>query len=248
MNEIKAEISPLKAKSLDEYFRAIGYELDVQTLKENMKKLTIETVYGLIDLITYDGLVQAKIFEYLKFGTARRVWQMMKKQEPQITEDDIKQILLEMARMEIEYGLRPITHTIPVAGQVYVKADGYLFYAKKSGKLKNIRWNDKQEDDGSWTANCIVETTDGGTYEGIATIKPTNNRMDDPREKARTKAMRRALRRAFPIGASDEIYDEFENQPVYTDLEIEEPVSDLKDLVEEPNKEEDGNLTLFPEE
>lgn len=232
-NEKERTINPFKAESLGQFLQATGYNANIESLQESMKALKHQTTYGEVDLLTYEGLVKAKIYEYIKFGIARRVWQMMVEKDRGIKEGDVMLILLEMARMEIDYGLRPIIHVIPVDNQIYVKADGFLYYARNSGKLKTIKWEDKQEDDG-WTSKCIVET-DTGTYEGIASAKPNPKvYSDDPREKARTKAMRRALRRAFPIGASDEIFDEFENKPIYPNVEtVEKPAEDIRELLKE---------------
>jgi len=255
MAEEKKELSPFKAKSLQEYFEAVGYELDVQKLNENMKNLTKQTTFGEVDLVTYEGLVQAKIYEYLRFGIARRVYEMMLDQEARrlkkpinqvkISEDDVKLILLEMARAEIDYGLRPLSHTIPVNNQIYIKADGFLFYAKNSGNLKEMQWKDKKESDGSWTSICTVITNDGATYEGIANVVPTGNKMEDPAEKARTKAMRRALRRAFPIGATDEIYDEFEDRPIYSapagPQVVDHPADDIQQLLSQTVQQEQSD-------
>jgi len=201
-------LNPFKATNIEEFSLAVGKEITTKDIFEAMSQLKVMTIHGEIDMARYDKIVTAKLFEYVKYGIAKRIWKMMQKQDSNANTEDLLTILVECARLEIEYGLRPITHVIPVAGQTYIKADGFLYYAKRSGNLKNITWED-QEKDGAWTSKCIVETNDGATYEGVATVRPTRNPMDDPREKARTKAMRRALRRAFPIGASDEIYDEF---------------------------------------
>ena len=202
----KKAISLWQAPTIEVFAEAVGKTLTSAEIQEAMKKLTVKTIYGDIDMAEYDKVVTAKLFEYIKYGVARQVWQMMLRQEKNSTSDDLLVILLSMARMEVEYGLRPLEHVIPVAGRLYIKADGYLFYAKRSGNLKSIEWSDTEEN-GTWTSICKV-TTDGGVYEGVAVVQPTRNFADDPREKARTKAMRRALRRAFPIGGSDEIYDE----------------------------------------
>ena len=242
------ELNPFKAKDIAEFALAFGKELAVEDINEAMKTLSVKTVHGEITMDKYDKIVTAKIFEYVRYGTARKVWKMMIRQDSSTTTDDLLTILLECARMEIEFGLRPLVHVIPVAGQPYVKADGYLDYAHRSGKLKEIKWEDTEKN-GAWESKCIVILNDDAQYEGIAIVQPTNNRMDDPREKARTKAMRRALRRAFPIGASDEIYDEFEKisfeeankhpgikEPQQPPEQSSEPVnaaSDLRDLQEE---------------
>jgi len=204
-----ATLNPFKAPDFESFAIAIGKKSTLAELNEAMSQLKVQTIYGEINMADFDRIITAKMFEFVKYGTARRVWKMMQKQDPSTSTDDLLTVLLEMARLEVEYGLRPITHVIPVAGSTYIKADGFLFYAKNSGKLQSIEWDDREEN-GLWTSRCIVTTADGQRYEGIATVAPTRNPMDDPRERARTKAMRRALRRAFPIGATDETFDEFE--------------------------------------
>lgn len=231
-NDGNEHISPFKATNIEEFSLAIGKEMTTKELFDAMSQLKVQTIHGEVNMAQYDRIVTAKLFEYVKYGTAKRIWRMMIKQDPNSTTDDLLTILLEMARLEIEYGLRPITHVIPIAGQTYIKADGFLYYAHRSGNLKNITWRD-EEKDGAWTSTCVVETNDGAIYEGVATVRPTRNIMDDPREKARTKAMRRALRRAFPIGASDEIYDEFEKTPFVESkpVTVDNPVEDLRQLI-----------------
>lgn len=228
----EVETNPFKAENLPEFFKLIGYDVNLAQLEEGMKTLKKTTIYGETDLITYESLIKAKVYEYIKFGVAKRVWAMMEEQAERrhiggkgLKETDLLLILLEMARMEVEYGLRPIIHVIPVDGQIYVKADGFLYYGKASGNLKNIKWEDVEKN-GVWYSKCIVYTT-SGEYEGIASAKPNPKvYTDDPREKARTKAMRRALRRAFPIGAGDEIYDEFENSPI-KEINVSENLKEL---------------------
>ena len=229
----KKAISLWQAPTIEVFAEAVGKTLTSAEIQEAMKKLTVKTIYGDIDMAKYDQLVAAKMFEYVKYGIAKRIWKMMQKQDSAITTDDLLTMLLEMSRMEIEYGLRPLMHIIPVAGQLYVKAEGFLYYAKRSGHLKELKWED-EEKNGVWTSRCMVTTTDGAVFEGIATVHPTSNRMDDPREKARTKAMRRALRRAFPVGGTDEIYDEV-TQKSYQELssvvngKVVEDLSELKE-------------------
>ncbi|MGC9218690.1 MAG: hypothetical protein ACP5G8_04725 [Athalassotoga sp.] len=228
MTEEKKELTIWNAKTIDEFLSVLGEKMDLEAFEEAKKKLMIPTMYGEVDLATYDSLVTAKLFQYFQYGVAYRVAKMMKSQDANVDGNDTKIVLLEMARLEIEYGLRPITHVLPVGGSTYIKADGYLFYGKRSGKLRGLKY-EEQEEKGVWTARCIVETSDG-VYDGIATESPNGNRMNDPREKARTKSMRRALRKAFPIGASDEPFtdiEEIENGHIEP---VKDPISDLNQL------------------
>ena len=199
----------LKAENVNEILDITG--LNAPEVKDALTKIKRNTIYGVVDGYSYETLIKAKIYEYLRLGIARRVFNMMVEQagrnsNVKATTEDLIIILSEMARLEIEYGLKPIIHAIPVANNLYIKADGFLYYAKNSGQLKSMEWEDKELDGGAWQSICRVSLKTGETYEGIATAKP-NPRVpsDDPREKARTKAMRRALRRAFAIGASDEL-------------------------------------------
>lgn len=219
----------LKAQNVGELLSITG--LDSPEVKDALTKIKRNTIYGVVDGYSYETLIKAKIYEYLRLGIARRVFNMMVEQagrnpNAKATTEDLIIILSEMARLEIEYGLKPIIHAIPVANTLYIKADGFLYYAKNSGKLKSMKWNDKELENGSWQSECIVELTNGETYDGIAVVQP-NPRVpsDDPREKARTKAMRRALRRAFAIGASDE--------PLNIDEIIQEVKEETNNLEEE---------------
>jgi len=228
MTEEKKELTIWNAKTIDEFLSVLGEKMDLEAFGEAKKKLMIPTMYGEVDLATYDSLVTAKLFQYFQYGVAYRVAKMMKSQDANVDGNDTKIVLLEMARLEIEYGLRPITHILPVGGSTYIKADGYLFYGKRSGKLRGLKY-EEQEEKGVWTTRCIVETSDG-VYDGIATESANGNRMNDPREKARTKSMRRALRKAFPIGASDEPLtdiEEIENGHIEP---VKDPISDLNQL------------------
>ena len=225
------EVTIWSAKTIDEFVGALGETVDLDSLKEAKKKLVIKTLYGDVDMQTYDALVASKLYSYFQYGVAYRVAKMMKEQSKDVDTNDIKVVLLEMARLELEYGLRPITHVIPVNKSTYIKADGYLFYGKNSGKLKSIKY-EEDEKNGVWTTKCILETTDG-VFDGIATVRPTGARMDDPREKARTKSMRRALRKAFPIGASDEPLEEVNPVTEFSEVQSE-PIEDLSQLIETP--------------
>ncbi|MCL4408637.1 MAG: hypothetical protein M1521_08390 [Thermotogae bacterium] len=251
MAEEKKDITIWNAKTIDEFLGVLGEKIDLEAFGEAKKKLVIPTMYGDVALSTYDALVATKLFQYFQYGVAYRVGKMMKSQDANIDVNDTKIVLLEMARLEIEYGLRPITHVLPVGGSTYIKADGYLFYGKRSGKLRGLKY-EEHEEKGVWTTKCVVETTDG-VYDGIATESPNGNRMSDPREKARTKSMRRALRKAFPIGASDEPLtdiEEIENghvEPVKNSIsdlnhlnseKSKTPISDLSELKISDKKEE----------
>jgi len=237
----KKEVTIWNAKNFDEFLGVLGEKVDLNAFTEMKKKLTVSTMYGEVDLNTYDALVATKLFQYFQYGIAYRVGKMIKKQDSNADGNDIKIVLLEMARLEVEYGLRPITHILPVGGSTYIKADGYLFYGKRSGKIKSMRY-EEHEEKGAWTTKCIVETTDG-TFDGVTTERANNNRMSDPREKARTKSMRRALRKAFPIGAGDEPLIDVEesivarpSEQVQPPIKIDKPISDLSELVKKPKE------------
>ena len=201
--------------NLPDFIKATGYMVDIEALAEAKKKMQKQTIYGNVDLNTYDGLIMQKIFEYYKFGVFENITKMMLSQDTKTSQNEIKNILLDMARYEIEYGLKPLIHTIPIAKKVYITAEGFLFYAENSGKIKSMEFETKEEK-GLYTTVCTIETTDGRKQQGFATVKPTSNRMDDPAERSRTKAMRRALRRLFPIGALAEeaFIEKVENQGV----------------------------------
>jgi len=228
----KNNLNLLKAANVNEMLSIVG--LDDPAVKDALVKLKRSTIYGTIDGYTYEMLIKAKIYEYLRLGIARRIYNMMVEQASRnsnlkATNEDLLIMLSEMARLEIEFGLKPIIHVIPVANQPYVKADGYLYYAKQSKQLKGMVWEDKELDGGGWQSVCRITLVTGETYEGIASAKP-NPRVpsDDPREKARTKAMRRALRRAFAIGVSDEPLEE-----------IPEESEEAKSLIEQLKTDEE---------
>ena len=201
--------------SFEEFAKLSGYTIDLNALTEAKKKMMKKTIYGETDLNTYDGMILQKLFEYYKFGTFENITKMMLTQDNKTSQNEIKNILLEMARYEVEYGLKPLIHTIPIAKKVYITAEGFLFYAENSGKIKSMEFETKEEK-GLYTTVCTIETTDGRKQQGFATVKPTSNRMDDPAERSRTKAMRRALSRLFPIGALAEeaFIEKVENQGV----------------------------------
>lgn len=246
MVEEKKEMTIWNAKTIDDFLGVLGEKIDLTAFEEAKKKLVITTIYGDVTLATYDALVATKLFQYFQYGVAYRVGKMMKSQDGNVDANDTKIVLLEMARLEIEYGLRPITHTLPVGGSTYIKADGYLFYGRRTGKIKSLKY-EEHEEKGSWTTRCVVETTDG-IYDGIAAESPNGNKMNDPREKARTKSMRRALRKAFPIGASDEPLtdiEEIENGHI----DVKTPISDLNQIKKtetESRVEEQKQIQLTP--
>jgi len=220
-------VNPFKSKDFEEFSSLMGLPVTHEDVKKAQELLKISTIYGQVSMSEFEALVLRKIYEYNNFGVARKVWEIMA-QNGGGSMEDFKVILLEMARLEIEYGLRPIVHTIPVSKSVYIKADGYLYYAKRSGQLKSIKWEDSEEN-GGWRSVCkvyVLFNDEVVEYEGIGFARPNPKvYSDDPREKARTQAMRRALRRAFPIGGSDEIYDEVNGVP-----QVVNHVSNLKDL------------------
>ena len=223
--------------NFEEFAKVSGLTVDIEALVEAKKKMQKQTIYGNVDLNTYDGMILQKLFEYYKFGTFENVTKMMLNQDNKTSQNEIKNILLEMAKYEIEYGLKPMIHMIPIAKKLYITAEGFLFYAENSGKIKSIDFN-VEFDKGIYRAKCIIETTDGRKQEGYATAKPTSNRMDDPEERSRTKAMRRALRRLFPIGALAEeaFIEKVENQGVIPempkDIDIPEVTEEKKENVE----------------
>ncbi|MEM2125633.1 MAG: hypothetical protein QXQ53_04480 [Candidatus Methanosuratincola sp.] len=185
----------------------VGTPIELEAI-DAAHKLKLSTAMGAVSLVEFEQLVKAKLAEYIRFGVARRTWQIMTDQAARSSHktpsmDDLKLILLEMARQEVKYGLLPLYHTIPIDGKLYVTADGYRYYAEHSGKLKSISWERVKEGDVD-VVRCRVTRTDGAEFLGEAFVDNKRSPNDDPVERARTKSMRRALRRAFPVGMDAE--------------------------------------------
>lgn len=197
--------------------------------KQIMEKVKVSTFYGELSMFEIQELIKAKLLEYIYLGTAHRIQKEVLKQNAQATREEILSLTLEMARYEILYGLRPFAHTLPIAGKVYVTADGYTYYAKPY--LKSIKY-DIHRENGNVTVTCVATDINGMTAEGTVTVPETpKNSMDDPLERAKTKARRRALRILFPIGSGED-FDEFSNKPypAIEQLPAEKIATNISDL------------------
>ncbi|WP_129408064.1 hypothetical protein [Marinitoga lauensis] len=247
-------------ESIEEFSKNTGYNIDFKALEEAKRKMKKQTEYGEVELNVYEGLVIQKLFEYFRFGIFENISRMMKQQDAHTSLNEVKMILLEMARYEIEYGLKPLLHTLPIAKKIYITAEGFLYYAQTKGNIKTIDYETSEIKPGLYKTICTVTTNDGKTQKGYATVKATGNKMDDPEERSRTKALRRALRRLYPIGA---MYEEayIENPESITIPEIpsipavpevqnvqndkEEQIKDSKKEEKEENNKEEPADTLF---
>ncbi|APT75044.1 hypothetical protein LN42_00495 [Marinitoga sp. 1137] len=235
--------------SIEEFSKNTGYSIDFKALEEAKKKMKKQTEYGEVELNVYEGLVIQKLFEYFRFGIFDNITKIMKQQDAHTSLNEVKMILLEMARYEIEYGLKPLLHTIPIAKKIYITAEGFLYYAQTKGNIKTIDYETSEIKPGLFKTICTVITNDGKTQKGYATVKATGNKMDDPEERSRTKALRRALRRLYPIGAMyEEAYIENEETSIPSIPEIH----NIPTVKEETNKDTDTNnddvVTALPEE
>lgn len=231
---------------LDVDFKELGKafesSVDMEVLTEAQNRIKVETINGPVNLREYDSFINSTLAKYFKYETAYKVLSLMKKQaKGEVARYDVMSVLTEMARLEVEHGLKPIVHVIPVENNTYIKADGYLYYGKRTGKLLSLEWKTEGKE-----TICIVKYYEKdptgkiniSQMEGTAQIKENKNSWaDDPVEKAKTVSMRRALRKAFPIGANDEPSEE----PLINNNDIPvinsgANIENLSELVIENNK------------
>lgn len=205
------EEKAIKKQPKEDVVTTITNALNVtEQTKAIMEKVRVNTFYGELNMFEIQELIKVKLLEYIYLGTAHRIQKEVLKQIPQATREEILSLTLEMARFEVLYGLRPFSHTLPIAGKVYVTADGYAYYAKPY--LKTIKY-DIQKENGHITVTCTATDINGVSAEGTVTVpEAPKTAMDDPLERAKTKARRRALRVLFPIGSGED-FDEFTGKP-----------------------------------
>lgn len=229
-----------KSRDIQEFLTNLGEKITPEEIQNARKMLKIKTIHGELNGEVYDLNIKALLWKYMRYGTAREIYKMMKKQNPSVAESEILFMLLHLAKYELEYGLEPINHVIPVNGKPYVTATGYLYYAKKSGRLKGLKFETVKIANKDYV-RCVAIVDGENEYVGEAPIMPPVSKMDDPLEKAKTKAMRRALRRAFPIGAGEEPLGFIETElDKEEEKEFENLIENLSELTE-GDKDEKNN-------
>lgn len=230
-----------------------------EVLKGVQERVKIATIYGEVTLAEYEALLLYKIFSYTRLGIAHLVADKIREQhqarikkyggQPYDKETLRKRtfvVLWEMAQKEVQYGLRPLEHMAVVAEQVFIKRDGWLYYAHTSGKLKDVRFeimkDGRKDGDNVWIVKCTIERTDGRKFEGIGEADPGNVHSKNAIEKmAYTRAFREAAKYAFPLGADIEEAEEVlaaeqAREPRVVEQEIPTGM-DLSELLNEGEKD-----------
>lgn len=188
------------------------FTMDEET-KELTKRLKQHTVYGDLTLYEFELLIKNRVIFYIRTGIAKTVENKIKQQVgPNYQPEMTLRALLDFARYEILYGLQPLIHTDWIRETIYIKADGYLYYAKD--KLKSLRW-EVENRDGITVVRCYASD---GNMEVVGEEYLQGKVDSNTLEKAKTKSMRRALRRLFPIGG-DELYDEVTGMVVSNNID-----------------------------
>ncbi len=268
--ENTANIAP-SPQSAGEDFETFAAQLGLavradlpNVLKGVQERVKITTIYGEVTLAEYEALLLYKIYSYTRLGIAHLVADKIREQhqarirkyggQPYDKETLRKRtfvVLWEMAQKEVQYGLRPLEHMAVVAEQVFIKRDGWLYYAHTSGKLKDIRFevmkDGRKDGDNVWMVKCTIERTDGRKFEGIGEADPGNVHSKNAIEKmAYTRAFREAAKYAFPLGADIEEAEEVLAAEQARELKAEEPHvptgMDLSELLDE------GEMSNEPKE
>lgn len=201
------EIETKETKELKETFetfalRALAIDEEIRPVYEKQR---LQTIFGEANLYEFELMVKARTIHYIRTGIALTI-----KKKTGLEGGELLRALVEFARYEVLYGLRPLIHTDFIKDQIYVKAEGFLYYGWD--KLEFLRFEVSKIDEKTVTIRCIAKRKDAFEITG-EDIAPSNVLQDTQLlEKSKTRAMRRALRRLFPIG-TDEVQEEIQQSP-----------------------------------
>lgn len=216
-SELEIENTQAKElKALKETFetfalRALTIDDEIKPVYEKQK---IQTVYGEANLYEFELMVKARTIHYIRTGIA-----LMIRKKTGLEGSELLRALVEFARYEVLYGLRPLIHTDFIKDQIYVKAEGFLYYGWD--RLEYLKFETTKTDDKTVCVRCIAKRKDSFEIVG-EDIAPLNVLQDTQLlEKSKTRAMRRALRRLFPIG-TDELPEDIPSAPTNHKVTFEE--------------------------
>lgn len=211
------ELENTKAKELKETFetfalRALTIDDEIKPVYEKQK---IQTVYGEMNLYEFELTVKARTIHYIRTGIALTI-----RKKTGLEGGELLRALVEFARFEVLYGLRPLIHTDFIKDQIYVKAEGFLYYGWD--KLEYLKFETTKTDDKTVCVRCIAKRM--GSFEIVGEdIAPLNVLQDTQLlEKSKTRAMRRALRRLFPIGTDEVPMEDIPSAPTNHKVTFEE--------------------------
>lgn len=205
-NEIEVKDGKETTKELKETFetfalRALTIDDEIKPVYEKQK---IQTVYGEANLYEFELMVKARTIHYIRTGIALTI-----KKKTGLEGFELLRALVEFARYEVLYGLRPLIHTDYIKDQIYVKAEGFLYYGWD--KLEFLKFEVSKIDEKTVAIKCVAKRKDSFEIVG-EDVAPANVLQDTQMlEKSKTRAMRRALRRLFPIG-TDEVQEDVVQQ------------------------------------
>ncbi len=201
------------SSEIEKTVKEFGIEPDQGNLQTAQEAIKIKLHNGQeLNLGQYEALIEQTIRKYYKFGIAwkvKKMWQDQAKSDKCPPYDELGRMwmLVTMAEKEWLIGLKPIDHTIPLMGQVYVTIEGRKYHARKTGvdftvDIETIKDGTK---DNVWKKKATI-TLDGGkkiSAEGKATPSDVN-KVKWVEEMASKRSLARALDLVFPIGASAE--------------------------------------------
>ncbi len=226
--------------------KEFGIEPDQSNLQAAQEAIKIKLHNGQeLNLAQYEALIEQTIRKYYKFGIAwkvKKMWQDQAKSEKCPPYDELGRMwmLVTMAEKEWLHGLRPIDHTIPLMGQVYVNIEGRKFHARKMGVPFTVEITTTKDGskDNIWRKECTLTLKDGQKIKADGKASPADVQKAKWTEEMATKrALARALDMVFPIGASaeDAVIDaDFSQEP-------HELVSSFEELAELSKEGENEN-------
>ena len=193
--------------------RALTIDDEIRPVYEKQK---MNTVFGEVNLYEFELLVKSRVLHYVRTGIGASI-----KKKTGLESMELLRALVEFARYEIMYGLRPLIHTDYIKDQIYVKAEGFLYYGWD--KLEYLKF-EVLKDEKTVSIKCVAKRKDSFEIVG-EDVAPANVLQDTQMlEKSKTRAMRRALRRLFPIG-TDELPEDIPSAPTNHKVTFEDLLS-----------------------
>lgn len=196
--------------SIVRFANSLGLDdYDYDAIKEVEKGIAVQIAGGQeISLYAFKGMIVKKMYEYVTMRVHKEVEKKMRDQGD-FSEDALRFTLMQLAEKEIKYGLQPMTHVIPLKGNLYVNISGYRFYARNTGVKYGIGFECLKDgtQDSKWRYRCTISFADGSpsiSAEGYASPQSYKGNVEYIANMAMKRAEMHAYARAFPIGASVE--------------------------------------------
>ena len=107
--------------SIVRFANSLGLDdFDYEAIKDVEKGISVKISGDQeVSLFAFKGMIVKKMYEYVTMRVHKEVEKKMRDQGD-FSEDALRFTLMQLAEKEIKYGLQPMTHVIPLKGNLYV--------------------------------------------------------------------------------------------------------------------------------